>query len=562
MTAHPAIAAVPTNAAPSRALLQAALVLNVAYIMPDTDDPEVFDPRGQGGTPRTIVIGWKGSFFWLDDADGTTAHDGTTCLVTVDGKRYKTFGIDLLVTSVISHTLAAQPVSPAIGDTYRLPVGATGAAWAGQGKKIGIFTARGWFFIAPKVGWLVWTKGSGGTHDSAYHYDSVLGDWIAGLGSTPTLANSIPLSARIGAGASGEQKVQNQTTYAPPGSRKTGATPAMPLGGTAANVNDNNNATTATTGAIGDKTAATVANRIVAQLALAVATDLIAIEVKGLLGSAAASSNAMGLYTSTDGTNWTQAGSGFTLSTSAQDVIRTGSFAGVTHIALVTEAKNWAANTHTLSGLNAYDATVDAAVGDAYIIAANGFGIFTGHATKVAICELEDTLTIYTPVAGDEVYDKALDARFRFNGTAWASAAGTIVFSDKILTVTGSTTAPGSSGYNYSATVAPLLSAAMRLDGAVLTRAAHRSGCEMRFRYEASPNNVGNIGAIALFRDSESAAIDWIEWGSPTDHINVTFVVTAPDALSHVYKVGLITPVAGSIAGEPTRRRFILDELV
>lgn len=433
MTAHPAIAAVPKTGAPSRALLQALLVTRVAIVLGDAESPDAFDPRGEDGAIATHVIGYRGVWFWLDEADATTGHDGVTCIVTAaTGGRYKATGIDLLITHVKSKTLVTPPdpddvdeeARPVNGDSYLIPVAATGA-WANKTNWIATWVEarREWFLITPKPGWFVWLAGA--TQDIAYHYDSVQAAWITGLGGGLQAASSVPLSAIIGTKASLILKVENDTAYAPPGSRKTGATPAMPKGGTATAINDNDDATSAVTGALGNLSGASVADRIVARLTLAAATNLIAIEARGVLGSVASSADAMGLYWSANnGAAWTQAGAGFTLGVGAANVMRTGAFAGVTDIALVTEAKNWAAATNTLGGLNAFDATVTAAVGDAWIIAPNPIGIFAGKTNQVAICETVNTLTMYQPSAGDFVFSKAVGRNLQFRDGAWLSATG------------------------------------------------------------------------------------------------------------------------------------------
>jgi hypothetical protein len=52
---------------------------------------------------------------------------------------------------VISASTVAPPAAPALGDTYVIPTGATGA-WAGQANRIAEYTAAGWAIVAPKNG--------------------------------------------------------------------------------------------------------------------------------------------------------------------------------------------------------------------------------------------------------------------------------------------------------------------------------------------------------------------------------------------------------------------------
>jgi hypothetical protein len=450
MTAHAAIAAVPKTGTPNRTLLQSLLVTRVAYVLGDAEDPQAFDPRGEDGSPLTLVIGYQGQWFWFDEDDATTAHDGTTCIVTTaTGGRYKIFGTDLLVQWVISKTEMDPPdpddptpaLRPSNGDAYLVPTGGTWPSGKEDYIAVWVQSRREWFYIAPKKGWTVWIPGD--SQDTAYHYDSVQNEWLTGLGGGIAAADSVAISSIIGFGATAILRAENQTTYAPPGSRQTTATPAAPLGGTASNLNDDDDDTTTVTSALGNLTGLPVGSRIIAQLTLNAATDLIAIEARGVLGSTTSTALAMGLYYSTDsGANWTQAGAGFTLSASAQNVTRTGDFQDVTDIAVVTEAKAWTSNTNTVAGLNAYDATVTGTIGDVYVIANGAFGIWAGQETKVAICEATDTYTIYTPLAGDELYDKEEESKYRWNGTAWVSASGVIEINILQLTASGNYSKP------------------------------------------------------------------------------------------------------------------------
>lgn len=52
---------------------------------------------------------------------------------------------------VLSMTILSPPASPALGDTYLVPVGATGA-WSGQSGKIAEYTAAGWGIISTSNG--------------------------------------------------------------------------------------------------------------------------------------------------------------------------------------------------------------------------------------------------------------------------------------------------------------------------------------------------------------------------------------------------------------------------
>jgi hypothetical protein len=63
--------------------------------------------------------------------------------------------LDALVQgSVRSRTLAAPPASPANGERWIVPPGATGA-WAGQADRIAVWRDNAWMFLVPAIGWRV-----------------------------------------------------------------------------------------------------------------------------------------------------------------------------------------------------------------------------------------------------------------------------------------------------------------------------------------------------------------------------------------------------------------------
>lgn len=578
MTAHAAIAAVPKSGTANRTLLQALLVSRVAWIVGAGEDPAAFDPRGEDGSPLTQVIGYNGLWFWYDEADSTTGHDGTTCIVTTaTGGRYKVTGIDMLITHVVSKTLADPPdaddvdeeLRPSDGDAYLVPTGGTWPSGKEDYIAVWVEARREWFYIAPKPGWFVWVPGA--TSDAAYHYDSVQAAWIVGLGDGLAAEDSIPLSAIQGCAASLTVRVEDQTHYAPPGARKTGATPTMPLGGTASNINDNSDTTLGVTSALGDLTGATVAGRIIARLALAATTTLICIEARGVLGSAVSSSSAMGLYYSTNnGSTWTQAGLGFTLSATAQTIQRTGTFAGVTDIALVTEAKNWSTNTNTVAGLNAFDATVTGSVGDTYVIASPAIGVFAGMESKVARCEVADAYVIYTQADGDEVYDKNLKKKYKWSSTASAwqaafSGYANLSEAEDLTTATITSNTPSASGYFYDASTAPTstVDASKITESLTLSVTADFADQVLEIEYVASvttnismSNNSSAATSYTLTGsvcvDSETAARDWAlayrriqaSGAAPTsltdfDKVRLIFRVTLADTSAHTLKIKL-----------------------
>jgi hypothetical protein len=66
----------------------------------------------------------------------------------------------LFMLSALGRSTAAPPVSPAEGDRWIVPAGAT-SAWALQDQRIAVWINGGWDFIAPLVGWRCWIEDEG-----------------------------------------------------------------------------------------------------------------------------------------------------------------------------------------------------------------------------------------------------------------------------------------------------------------------------------------------------------------------------------------------------------------
>lgn len=208
---HEAVAALPSGSEAVKALLRSALVARFPYVLTEDDDPEDFDPL-DGGT-LVIDINYLGRVFHYDPDDTTTLHDGTTCLVTQGGYRYKlATGMDVLAWAVLSIETDAPDSSPgpALGDAYLVDTGATGE-FAGHDDEVAIATARGWEFVTFGIGRLLYVR----DEDAYYHRDDA-GDWIAGFGTQTIADNSVPPSALLNYKVGGILKVENQTTNAPP----------------------------------------------------------------------------------------------------------------------------------------------------------------------------------------------------------------------------------------------------------------------------------------------------------------------------------------------------------
>ena len=149
---------------------------------------------------------------------------------------------------------------------------------------------------------------------------------------------------------------------------------------------------------------------------------------------------------------------------------------------------------------------------------------------------------------------------------------------------TGTTSAPsGTSLWTPAAT--PTTSHRRRVDGVTIDFQASQGGVLLRVRYLADvvvsqPAAQGRgIMGVALYRDSETDAIDWHNVnpsatqpvisgvGVPTlpTHVVGEFHITADDALPHTYRVAILSSNAAGIAyfdvTALSRRVFSIEEV-
>lgn len=193
--------------AKNAANMRAAFVSDLIAVIPDDTDPQTWDPRelGVAGGAVWPAVAWDGQIWYRDPDDATSAHDGVSVIVTLDGSRYKTDAL-VMPEAVISATVAAPPGAPDFGDAYLVAAGATGA-WAGHEDEIAIFTARGWRFRTKQIGALVFVR----DEEGFWH----VGDddlWHTGTGSYAFADGVVhPRNLLIR-----DWNVENQTTNAPP----------------------------------------------------------------------------------------------------------------------------------------------------------------------------------------------------------------------------------------------------------------------------------------------------------------------------------------------------------
>lgn len=173
----------------------------------DLRDFVMVDPDGGGTTPSVVQ---NGMLYGHDPDDVITDHDGVFCLVSYDSQRYKLEEGLHAPFNVLDKDLTAPISSPApsYGDAY-LIFGSPTGAWAGKSGYIAIFTARGWSFCLPPIGFLVYVR----DEKSFYHRDDT-GAWTLGTGTRTLGSNSVPLSSAINFGR--RVIVENQTTTSPP----------------------------------------------------------------------------------------------------------------------------------------------------------------------------------------------------------------------------------------------------------------------------------------------------------------------------------------------------------
>lgn len=210
--AHEAIAALPTLTAADKSVLRSLVEQRFIFALTSAETATDFvavDPD-TGVLPLYLIQ--NNILFQYDSSDTTTTHDGVTCLVSNEGKRYKSDTITY-PWSVLDKDTTAQPGSPSVGDRYIVPTSATGTNWAGQDGKIGVYTAAGWFFVTVPIGRFVYVE-----DETAFYHRNAAGTWTAGVGSITLGDSSVPITAIIGANASLNIKVENQTTNTPPGS--------------------------------------------------------------------------------------------------------------------------------------------------------------------------------------------------------------------------------------------------------------------------------------------------------------------------------------------------------
>ena len=527
------------------------------------------------GAVRDHYFFGDGTFVYAP-ADGVSAHDGISTLVLIGGYRYHRLGA-IAVKAVEAVGIDAEPTPSAYGQAW---IDLTGVV--GDSNQIIVHTSRGWAAQDADYGPPIYVKtGTDGYLAKSFVHWAGDDGWLQGVGAGSYAAATIPLTALIGFGL-GPVRVSDQTTFAPPGSRISGGTPTMPLGGTAANINDNSSATTGTTSALGDKTGASLADRIAARISYASAQDIIAADLLDVRLSTGTAT--LQLYTSIDnGSNWLTYGSSFACTSTAQMLRRAVEVAGVTDIALVLESKNYSTATLSLKWFNGHDDTFTLAKGNRFIVAANAFGILAGREGQVCSADEADVASFYAPVGGSRVFDISLgtDVQWRAASSTWESAAGVWIGSSPVkFTAASGGGDTGSSGYTYSASTPPTTSSRRLFDGEPITYRARKAGTKtLRLTYAADFQTSVGVSSTSwglcfgIFRDSETNAIAWgrlPDYNSNTQNVaartTIICTVDVPDTNEHTYTMALIgsessgTAANGTLVASVARREFYCEE--
>lgn len=208
---HAAVTAFPITSSCNQTYARNLLVQRMPYVI--LSGETVTDLVAVDPTTGTVIqdILYLGRVFHYDSTDSTTTHDGTTCLVSSEGKRYKLAqGTDVFAYSVINVTTTTPPVSPSIGDAYLIATGGTGA-WSTHDDEITVYQSRGWEFIDFGIGRFIYNE-----ETDSYYHKKADGTWTLGFGTQSLGTGTVLPSSILGGGGRVLWIVENQTTNTPP----------------------------------------------------------------------------------------------------------------------------------------------------------------------------------------------------------------------------------------------------------------------------------------------------------------------------------------------------------
>lgn len=191
MTIAQVISSLPSSGNIDKALLRSAILSGLAHFIAPDVDPQTVDPVDVDTGSKPWLIGWQEKLWWFDPLDSTTAHDAVSCIVLDGGYRYKVSVVDPWHGySVKSADLTTPPdpddsPSQAYGDAWLVPSGASGD-WGDHADDIAVWTARGWEYVQPRFGRLLYVE-----DQSGYVHYTAAGAWEEGLGNNAHAVASI-----------------------------------------------------------------------------------------------------------------------------------------------------------------------------------------------------------------------------------------------------------------------------------------------------------------------------------------------------------------------------------
>lgn len=201
------------------------------------------------------------------------------------------------------------------------------------------------------------------------------------------------------------------------------------------------------------------------------------------------------------------------------------------------------------------------AEGTLYLVAANGTDDFLNQDTKIAEADgAGGWKKFHNPYIGMRLFNADANNDILFTAAGWTQNQGALVFRDSKFVVTGALTVLNVGGnYSYSAATPPDTTFDHTEDAMQIAHTARNASSRLKFTYTASEVDSGGVGTtIALFRDAEADALDWVG-GSATitaGQVSVDLETIAGDTSEHTYKIRLF----GSSPGSPTRRRLQIEE--
>lgn len=184
MAVHPVAEAFPHNTTVSADTIRQKLGDAFPLVLTSAAEIQSIDFSQSNAVAIPQEVRLNGVSFVYDSTDSTTAHDGVACLVSSDGKRYKTSFQPSYFTNVISRT-NTPPGSPSAGDRYIVGAAPSGA-WASNADDLTVYDGQDWIFVSPVIGQTVYVRDVTGQ----MHWGEA-GAWVEGAGSYSLAAESI-----------------------------------------------------------------------------------------------------------------------------------------------------------------------------------------------------------------------------------------------------------------------------------------------------------------------------------------------------------------------------------